>query len=212
MECVGNALDLHRVVGHQLMAALEKLNGGLALADAAVAQDQHTLTVNVHQHAVAGDLGRQGVIEIVNDMTGGVHRITAGAQQGAAMLLGHLQQLVEHLQIAGDDHGREAVAHQAVKDPRPLLGGHAGEKAHLAFPQDQQALGVEIIVKPHQLQGRTEHVRHGDDAGVIVAALAEDLHMKVFRQLLHAGRGTSHFFHARCSSHSIPSINKDKHA
>ena len=150
---------------------------------------------------MAGDLGRQGVVEIVNDMTGGVHRITAGAQQGAAMLLGHLQQFAEHLQIAGDDERGKAVTHQAVKDPRPLFGGHAGEKAHLALSQNQQALGVEIVIKAHQLQGRAEHVRHGDDAGVIVAALAEDLHMKIFRQLLYAGRGTSHFFHARRSSY-----------
>ena len=206
VEGIGNALDLHRVVGYQLMAALQKLDGRLAFADAAVAQNQHALTVNVHQHAVAGDLRGQRIIEIVNDMTGGVHRITAGAQQGTAMLLGHLQQLVEHLQIPGDDHSGKAVAHQAVEDPCPLLGGHAGEKAHLALSQYQQPLGVKIIIKSHQLQGRTEHVRHRDNAGIVISAFAEDLHVEVFSQLLDAGGGASYFFHGALLRKYIRSI------
>ena len=177
------------------MTALEQLNGRLTFADTAVAKDQHTLAVNIHQHAVAGDLGRQCIVEIVNDMTGGVYRITCSTQQGTAMLLGHFQQFREYLQIAGDDHGGKAVAHQAVKHPCPFLCGHAGKKAHLALAQDQKPLGVKIIIKPHQLQRRTEHIRNGDHAGVIVTALAENFHMKVFRQLFDAGRGTFHFFH-----------------
>ena len=56
-ERIADAADLHRVVRNEPVAALDQLDGRLALADAAVAEDQHALAVHVHQHAVARDHG-----------------------------------------------------------------------------------------------------------------------------------------------------------
>ena len=47
--------DLDRVVRDEAVAALDQLDGRLALADAAVAVDEDTLAVNFDQNAVARD-------------------------------------------------------------------------------------------------------------------------------------------------------------
>ena len=45
---VGELAQLHGVVGDEAVAALDQLDGQLALADAAVAQDQDALAVDLH--------------------------------------------------------------------------------------------------------------------------------------------------------------------
>ena len=47
--------DLNGVVGDQAVAALDELDGRLALADAAVAVDEDALAVNFDQNTVARD-------------------------------------------------------------------------------------------------------------------------------------------------------------
>ena len=51
----GDTADLDCVVRYQSVAALYKLKGSLALADAAVAEDQDTLAADFDKHAVARD-------------------------------------------------------------------------------------------------------------------------------------------------------------
>ena len=56
---IGNTADFHRIVGNQPVTALDKLDGRFAFADAGIAHNQHTLAVNLHQYAVAGNAGGQ---------------------------------------------------------------------------------------------------------------------------------------------------------
>ena len=56
---VADLADLHHVVGDQTVAALDQLQGRLALADAALAHDQHALAEHVDEHAVNADAGGQ---------------------------------------------------------------------------------------------------------------------------------------------------------
>ena len=49
------------------MAALDELDGRLALADAAVADKQNTFAVNLHQNAVACDARRKFDVQIRNE-------------------------------------------------------------------------------------------------------------------------------------------------
>ena len=51
---VGHPADVHHVVRRQLMAPLDQLQRGLALAHAAFAGQENAYAVNVHQHAVTG--------------------------------------------------------------------------------------------------------------------------------------------------------------
>lgn len=54
---VGYPADFHRVVCDEPVATFDQLHGGLALADAALAEDEDALAVDLHEHTVAGDAG-----------------------------------------------------------------------------------------------------------------------------------------------------------
>ena len=45
------------------MTSLDQLNGGLGLTHTAVAQQEQTLAVDLHQHAVTGDAGGEVVVQ-----------------------------------------------------------------------------------------------------------------------------------------------------
>jgi hypothetical protein len=49
-----DAVEVHRVVGHQAVAARDQLQPQLALAQAGFAGEQHAQAQDVHEHAVAG--------------------------------------------------------------------------------------------------------------------------------------------------------------
>ena len=49
-----DAVQIHRVVGHQAVAARDQLQPQLALAQARFAGNQHAQAQNVHEHAVHG--------------------------------------------------------------------------------------------------------------------------------------------------------------
>lgn len=60
-------LDLDRVVRDQAVTALDKLDGRLTLADAAVAHDQNALAVNLDKDAVARHTRRKIAFEVGNE-------------------------------------------------------------------------------------------------------------------------------------------------
>ena len=63
----GYAANFHRIVRDETVAALDELDGRLALADAAVADKQNTFAVNLHQNAVACDARRKLDVQICNE-------------------------------------------------------------------------------------------------------------------------------------------------
>ena len=89
--------DLDRVVRNKAVSALDELNGRFALADAAVAEDQHALAVHVDEHAVACDDGRERVIQVVDGHGGELDGRVLRAKQRAAVLLRHLEALRENI-------------------------------------------------------------------------------------------------------------------
>ena len=209
VEGVGHPPDLHGVVRHQTVAALQQLDGRFALADAGFPQQQHALSVDIHQHAVAGDLRSQRPVQVVDDLAGQLHGVQLGTQQRAAVLPGNLQQLGEDLHVPGDDEGRYLAAQQIVEHPAAVLQLHGLEEGHLGLAEHLQALGLEVVVKAHQLQGRAIHIGNAHRALVIVAAPAHDLHIKILHQLAELGGGALHLIchmEAPCSSVYIYSI------
>ena len=103
---------------------LDQLNGQLALADAAVAENEDAFTVNFHQHAVAGDAGSQFKVQHTDEAAHhGAGRLV-GAQQGYPVLFCKFLHLREGFQllVAAEDDGRR------------LLAETAGRGAHGAFP------------------------------------------------------------------------------
>ena len=59
--------DLDRIVRDQAVPALDKLDGRLALADAAVAVDENALARNFNQHAVARDARGKRLLKVGNE-------------------------------------------------------------------------------------------------------------------------------------------------
>ena len=62
-ERVGHALDLHHVVGHQAVPAVDEVERALRLADAALPHDQHAQAEHVHQHRVQVQAQGQPLVE-----------------------------------------------------------------------------------------------------------------------------------------------------
>ena len=148
---VRNPADLHRVVRDQPVAALNQLDGGLALADAAVAQQQDALAVDLHQHAVAGDARRQVHLQ------GGDHRRhkiagrKTGAQQRNLIGVGRRHHLLGDVQVAADDDRRHLLGKELIQKLLPLLGGVLFHIGKLAQTEQLDSVAVEVIVKSAQL-------------------------------------------------------------
>ena len=65
---VGRLLDLYRVVGDESVTARYKLDRGLALTYAALAEDKDALAVDLNENSVAGDTGSELKIQEVNQL------------------------------------------------------------------------------------------------------------------------------------------------
>ena len=137
------------------MAAFEKLHGGFTLTDAAFAGQQHTLAVNLHQHTVACDAGRQRGFQIGDDGgdhgAGGIGR----AQQRHIVLFCHLQNLGAEGEIAGDQQGGEFIGEEPVQNGGPGLIAEPVQVAHFHIAQNLQAHGVEMVEITCQLNAGT---------------------------------------------------------
>ena len=114
---VGYLAQLHRIICHKAVAALDQLDGKLAFANAAVAQDQDAFAVHFHQHTMAGDTRCQFQIQhtdqAAHQSAGGL----VGAQQCNTMLLGQLLHLREGGQFlaAADDNSRRLLTEQLIQ-------------------------------------------------------------------------------------------------
>ena len=65
---VADTADLHHVIADETVASLDQLQSSLALANAALAHDQNTLAVNIHQYAMDGNTGSQLHIQTADDL------------------------------------------------------------------------------------------------------------------------------------------------
>ena len=116
------APHLDGVVGDQAMAADDQVERALALADAALAGDQHAEAEDVHQHAwIIVALG-----EAVLEHRGQLARsrsasATAVLQQRHAARARPRRQLRRRREAAGDQHAGEIVRERgAARTTRPL--------------------------------------------------------------------------------------------
>ena len=164
------------------MAALEQLHGGLTFADAAVADQENALAVDLHQHAVAGNPGRQRGFQVGddggNDGAGGF----LGAQDGNIVLLRHLEALGVGRDVPGDEQRREFVGKQPVEDRSPLLGLQFVHIAHFHIAHDLQTHRLIMVKIARQLKAGSCHVLNGDADGVKIRGRVGDFQIKFLYQ------------------------------
>ena len=174
--------DLHRVVGHQTVAPLHQLHGGLTLAHAGLPHEEDPLSVDIHQHAVAGDAGRQIGLQRRNDVAhehaGGVR----AAEDGSVILLGHLHTLGEGLNLPGNNQGRNVLGEQQFEALPPLLGGQPLQIGGLDAANHLEPLGVKVVEKSGELQARPVHVLRPDRHILVPRPAPQDLQAKFLNQ------------------------------
>ncbi len=180
---VGGALDLHRVVGDEAVAPLDQLDGRLALAHAAFAQQQQSLAVDLHQHAVAGDPGGQLHLQPADAGGHELGGVPVGEQNRGPVLLGHLQALGVGLGLVADHQGRDAGGEHAGKGLPPLVGGQAVQIGGLHHAHHLEPLGHEVVVKAGELEAGAVDVGGLDQHLVIGLGLVEDLQLEMLHHL-----------------------------
>ena len=185
------------------MAALNQLDGGLALADAALAQQQNALAVDLHQHAVAGDARRQVHLQ------GGDHRRhkiagrKTGAQQRNLIGVGRRHHLLWDVQVAADDDRRHLLGKELIQKLLPLLGGVLFHIGKLAQTEQLDSVAVEIIIKSAQLQSRAVDVHRLNHDLLRVTGHIDRFQLQVFDQF--GKRDRIQLCHKPSSSHAYQS-------
>lgn len=81
------------VVCNETVAAFDQLDGGFTLADAAVAEDENPLAVDLHKHTVTGDARSQRNVQRGDERGRKFTGRCMGAQEGYAAVVCGLGQL-----------------------------------------------------------------------------------------------------------------------
>ena len=162
------------IVRDEAVAALDELERRLALAHAAVARDEHALAEHLDEHAVLrqprGEIARERGDEVGHEL----RRVLAHEKEVAVVLFGHLQALGKRIHAVADDETDDVVAHELLKAFAPLVGGQRLEIRALDAADDLHPLGVEVVVKPGELQPRAVDVGGADLARGVVLGRVQD--------------------------------------
>ncbi len=141
------------------MAALDQLDRGFTLAHAAFTKQQDALAIYLHQHTVPSDA--RGELDVqFGDQPG--HKLGSAvdrAQQGHLVRLCRIHHVFGHREVAGNDHRRRIEGKIVIDARGPFLVVILVEKCKFAFPENLNALAVEIIEKTAQLQTGTVYLR-----------------------------------------------------
>ena len=106
--------DLDHVVGHQPVASLDQFQGHLGFTDSALARDQDADAVDVDQHAVDRDAGRQPNIQPADDLAHEIGCGVLGHQERNAVFQGVFHEEFIGLQLSAEYdarniHGKESL-------------------------------------------------------------------------------------------------------
>ena len=99
---LGNPADIHHIIGHQLVTALDELQGGFAFTDAAFPGEQDTDPVDIEQNAVAGDVRSEAAVEIMDGVDGELAGDGRGSEDENLMLLRKFEELGRRREIPAD--------------------------------------------------------------------------------------------------------------
>ena len=150
------------VVRHQPMASHHELEGALALADTALAQQQHADLEDVDEHAVDTRPRRQSFIEQAVDRGDRPGRSRLGEGQGGPGALGLFHQDQWRRCAAGHDHEGELESKQLLDGPQLLVARQALDVRHLRLAEDLDAGWDDAVRVADQRQTRLLDARVGD--------------------------------------------------
>ena len=146
----------------QPVPALHELHGCFALADAALAQDENALAVNLYKYAVPRDARRHLDAQVRNQRAHQTGCIFCGSQHGYFILGSELQHLVEHGKVARYDKRRRLCREQRVDMAAAFAFRKRGKITHFGVAEYLDAGGVKVFVIACQQQARAVHIRRID--------------------------------------------------
>src|SRR5471030_235127 len=167
------APDFDRVVRHQPVAADDQIERALALADAALAGNQHAEPQDVHQYRVNHRPFGERVLENRRKFGDGRRRGDRGLEERQPRALRLDEQLRGRRESAGDEDAREVEREREAQRRDASRRFEAFEVPDLALAEDQHAPGLEILVKARQREAGLLDVRARDDAVQAVGARQE---------------------------------------
>ena len=164
-ERLGAAPQLHRVVGHQAVAADDQVERALALADAALPDHSTPSPEDVHQHAVERDARRQ---QIVEDPAEPRHRVAACRSRvrssGTLVRSAISDSAGGGVEALSDEDRRDVVRIEPAQGRVAGRGVERLEVADLALTEHQHAAAAHRGVEAGQRQAGLLRVGIGDAA------------------------------------------------
>ena len=145
------------------MAALDELDRRLALADAAVADEQNALAVDLDEHAVARDARRKLDVQVRDERGHDVRGRLRRAQNRHRVAARERAHLRARLDAASEDDGRRLLGKVAFERDAALIGAPALHHRDLRAAHDRDARGVEIFEVAAQLHARPHDIARLDE-------------------------------------------------
>ena len=150
----GYAANVHHVVRDQLMSALDQLQRRFAFADAGIAGDQKSRSVNVHQNAVARFTRGEVIAQIVDHLEFELRRFLFGGINRHLMRRCQHQHIVEARVTAADHDARHRIA-EILRQTFAARGFvQLRHVRHFDFAQQLRALIGEKVPVVCELQTR----------------------------------------------------------
>ena len=179
-------LDLDEVVGDEHMPAVDELECGLGLADAAVADEQDAYAADVEQLAVDGVAGCERGGEIVHHvaLNGGGGLVADKERSG--MPFGDMLHVFRDGVLVRDDDAGHAFGEQALELLRSLFGVQRLEISHLRIAEDLDPVLREELVEPRKKQPRT--VGGGGAEHDVLLRGEDDLELEIRREFFGGDR------------------------
>ena len=155
---VGHPAQLNGVIGDQTVAALDQLDGRLALADAGVAQNQDAFAVDLDQYAVASDAGRKLGVQGRDELAHQGRRHLGGHQERHAVLLGILHHFGHGPHPAREHNSRRLEGKQLFQVGVAQRSGQLIQIGHFGQADDLDALVVKVFIVTGQQDTRAVHL------------------------------------------------------
>ena len=150
-----DAEQIHRIVGHQAVAARDQLQAQLALAQARLAGDHHAQTQNVHEHAMHGGAVGEVLGQVSAQHVDDKRRRLVRGEHRDLRALAHRHQRIGCGLVVGQHEHRWFQRHDAGNAALTIVGGGVAQVCNLALAQDLDPVGVDVVEVADQVGAGT---------------------------------------------------------
>ncbi len=144
------------------MAADDQIECALALADAALADDQHAEPEDVHQNSVNHHAFGQRILEQRRQLGNGGRRCHCRFEHRQVGALGLDRQLGRRRETAGDEHAGKVQRQRQAQRREARRRVEAFEIPDFTRAENQDAPRLEVFVEPGEREAGLLDVRTGD--------------------------------------------------